>query len=438
MSTQALNVFDGAVRIGVLGYESLDESFSFDYDPQWLERTESYPISPHIPMSGQSAASSTLRRFLDNLLPEGRALDIVATANRVSKNNIYGLIRELGQETSGALSFLPEDAQPMRDSASKREISHNELQHRIRERARIPFMVWDGRVRMSIAGYQDKLAVYLDHDRLFLVEGAWASTHILKPEPPENRLPMLVANEHFCMCLARRLGLEAASVSILRLPDPVLLIQRFDRAPEAERVRRLHIIDACQALNFPVAHKYERNFGSGGDVRHIRDGVSFQRLFSLAGYTVQKAVTRLGLVRWALFNYLIGNCDAHGKNVSFFCTRDGLWLAPFYDLVSAVQYQDLDHELAMAYGDEFLLPEIAPFQWADFANLTGTPRSLLAREMRRMAKAALTSAPAQAAETIYADEERALVESISAFVQSQAKKLLDMATPMTQVDPSQL
>lgn len=438
MTQQALGVFDGTARVGRLGYESLDETFSFDYDAHWPELAESYAISPHISMFGQPAASSTLRRFLDNLLPEGRALDIVSTANQVSKNNIYGLIRELGQETSGALSFLSEGTAPMRNGDSKREISHDELRSRINERALVPFMVWDGRVRMSIAGYQDKLPVYLDQERLYLVEGALASTHILKPEPAQGRLPMLVANEHFCMSLARRLDLPAAPVSILRLPDPVLVIERFDRVREAERVRRIHIIDACQALNFPVSYKYERNFGSGRDVRQIRDGVSFPRLFSLAKYTVQKAVTRLGLVRWALFNYLIGNCDAHGKNLSFFCRHDGLWLAPFYDLVSVVQYDGIDHELAMAYGDEFLLREIAPFQWADFAHLTGTPRPVLAREMRRLGKAALAAAPAQASESIYVDEEKTVVDRIGAFVQSQAKKLLDMATPMTQVDSSRL
>lgn len=438
MTRQALEVFDGMARVGRLGYESLDETFSFEYDPRWLELAGSYSISPHILTYGQPAPSSTIRRFLDNLLPEGRALDVVATANRVSKNNLYGLIRELGQETSGALSFLPEGAGTTRNSAAKREIGRDELRQRIEERAQLPFMVWDGRVRMSIAGYQDKLAVYLDHDRMYLVEGELASTHILKPEP-EGGLPMLVANEHFCMSLARRLGLAAAGVDILRLPDPVLVVERFDRVRDDERVRRLHIIDGCQALNFPASYKYERNFGSGRDVRHFRDGASFRLLFSLAAeYTVQKAVTRLGMMRWALFNYLIGNTDAHGKNISFFCRHDGLWLAPFYDLVSVVQYDGLDHELAMSYGDAFLLKEIAPYQWADFAAVTGTPRPLLAREMRRLGKAALAAAPAQAAEDIYVSAEKDLVQRIGTFVQDQAKKLLEMATPMTQIDPSLL
>jgi serine/threonine-protein kinase HipA len=438
MTRHSLNVFDGARCVGRLAYESLDEVFAFEYDPQWAESADTYSISPHILMTGQSASSSTVRRFLENLLPEGRALDIVATTNQVPKNNIYGLIRELGQETSGALSFLPEHAESPSGGSTKREISRAELRQRINERAQVPFMVWDGRVRMSIAGYQDKLAVYLEGDRFYLVEGELASTHILKPEPYESRLPMLVANEHFCMSLAARLGLVAARVSILRLPEPMLVIERFDRIQQGDRVRRLHIIDACQALNFPVSYKYERNFGSGRDVRQIRDGVSFARLFSLAEYAVQKAVTRLAMVRWALFNYLIGNSDVHGKNCSFFCRRDGLWLAPFYDLVSVAQYESIDHELAMAYGDEFLLPEITPFQWADFAHRTGTPRSLLAREMRRMGKSALDASAKQAADAVYVAAESQLVEGISLLVQAQAGKLIEMAGPMMQVDASLL
>jgi serine/threonine-protein kinase HipA len=438
MTRHALTVFNGMRRVGELGYESLDEVFSFEYDPQWAESPDSFSISPHIPVVGSPASSSTIRRFLENLLPEGRALDIVSTTNQVSKNNIYGLIRELGQETSGALTFLPEQAESPPRGSRKREITRDELRRRINERAQVPFMVWDGRVRMSIAGYQDKLAVYLDGDRFYLVEGELASTHILKPEPYEAGLPMLVANEHFCMSLAAQLGLVVAGVSILRLPEPVLVIERFDRVRRVEAVHRLHIIDACQALNFPVAYKYERNFGSGRDVRQIRDGVSFPRLFSLSEYTVQKAVTRLALVRWALFNYLIGNSDAHGKNCSFFCRRDGLWLAPFYDLVSVAQYESIDHELAMAYGDEFLLPEISPFQWADFAHSTGTPRPLLAREMRRMAKSALAASAKQAADPVYVDGERKLVEAISTRLQDQARKLIDGAAPMLQVDASLL
>ncbi len=433
MSLHSMGVFDGHARVGTVGYDSLDERFSFEYEESWRKAERSYSISPHVSMTGTPAQSGTVRRFLENLLPEGRALDIVSTTHQVSRNNIYGLIRELGRETTGALSFLGGDEMPA-GQTSRREITRSELRQRLEERARLPFAVWDGRVRMSIAGYQDKLPVYLDGDRLYLVEGELASTHILKPEPAEGGLAMLVANEHFGMQLAGRLGLAAAPVSILRLPDPVLVVERFDREREADGVRRRHIIDACQALDLPVAYKYERNFGSGRDVRHIRDGVSFPRLLSTADYTVRKAATRLALIRWALFQFLLGNTDAHGKNISFFCNREGLELAPCYDLVSVIQYSGLDHELAMAFGDEFLLDAIRPYDWAEFARRTGTPRAVLAREMRRLGAAAPAAAARQAAQPEYVGAERAFVAKIAAFVQGQGDKLARMSPDMLKVD----
>lgn len=433
MTLYHLHVLDGRAPVGTLGYESLEERFSFEYTEVWRHLRSAYSISPHILLAGQPPASGTVRRFVENLLPEGRALEIVATTHQVARNNLYGLIRVLGQETSGALSFSTDAAVPHYVNA-RREITREEFATRMAQRAEIPMSIWDGRVRLSIAGYQDKLAVYMEDERMFLVEGAFASTHILKPEPAGNRLPMLVANEHFCMQLARRLGLPVANVSLLRLPDPVLVVERYDRLRQTEGVRRLHAIDSCQGLDLPSTYKYERIFGSGRDVAHIRDGVSFERLFSLSAYTVQPAVTRLHLLRWALLQFLIGNSDAHGKNVSFFCSPDGLTLAPFYDLVSVVQYAELDHEMAMAYGDEFHADQITPCDWAMFAEKTGTARSLLAREMRRMGAAAAAAVPLQLDDAHYAAAERKFLESVAAYVTAQARKLIDMRTPMLRVE----
>lgn len=432
MTVHSLNVFDASARVGAVDYESLDDGFSFRYDERWVRSDGAYSISPHILLLGEAASSGTVRRFLENLLSEGRALDVVATTFQVARNNLYGLLRQLGQETAGALSFLMTD--PQARPTTRREVTPAELKQRLDERAEVPFAVWDGRVRMSIAGYQDKLSVYMDDGHMYLVEGELASTHILKPQPADDRLPMLVANEHYCMTLAMRLGLPAAPVSILRVPEPVLVVERFDRLRDVERVRRLHIIDGCQALNFPVAYKYERNFGSGRDVRNIRDGVSFERLFSVAEFAMEKASTRMGLLRWAIFQYLIGNCDAHGKNISFFCKPAGLSLAPHYDLVSVVQYDGLDHELAMAFGDEFNLDDVRPIDWAAFAERTGIPRVLLRREMERIGRAAAESAGQQADDESYQGKEKAMTSAIAAYVQGQAQKLIQMARPMLSAD----
>jgi serine/threonine-protein kinase HipA len=187
---------------------------------------------------------------------------------------------------------------------------------------------------MSVAGLQDKLLVYIDRSfadggRIFLVDGQrLASTHILKPDTGNPQTPHLAVNEHFCMSLARRMGLPAAEVALLRTPRPVLVVRRFDRevvdVGGQARVHRHHMIDACQACDVPVAYKYERNLGNAEAVRHIRDGVSFERLFGCADVAANKAAARLTMLRWTLFQFLIGNSDAHGKNFSFFVLPGGL------------------------------------------------------------------------------------------------------------------
>ncbi|MFP3740349.1 type II toxin-antitoxin system HipA family toxin, partial [Burkholderia sp. SIMBA_019] len=89
----------------------------------------------------------------------GRALDVASIVNQISKENVFGLVRVLGKEPVGALSFAPpsdlpgapvEAAPPLR-----RPISTEELSQRIRERDLVDFPVWDGKVRLSVAGYQD-------------------------------------------------------------------------------------------------------------------------------------------------------------------------------------------------------------------------------------------------------------------------------------------
>lgn len=434
MSNHKLQVFDGQFHIGQVIYDALDEQFSFHYTEQWLGKRGAYPLSPHFPLNGAHASSGTVRRFIENLLPEGRALDIAAAHHNVTKNNVYGLIRQLGQETAGALSFLAERQHNLQAVTQKREVTVSELADRIARRNEVPFAVWDGKVRMSMAGYQDKLPVYHDGDRLFLVEGALSSTHILKPEPADERMPFLVANEHFCMTLASRLGLNSAPVAILRLPSPVLLVERFDRLRTDQVVTRVHIIDACQALDFPVAYKYEQNLGSGKDVRNIRDGVSYPTLFSLQDKSSSKARTIRTLANWALLQFLIGNSDAHGKNYSFFCRPEGLEPTPLYDLVSVVQYAGIEHAMAMAYGDEFVLAKITPYAFADFAHRTGLERRFLSREMKRLARLALHHAPRLAADPVYLGGETEIVGQIAAYVVAQAEKLIDLSTKMLEVD----
>lgn len=448
-AAHALTLWADGQQVATLSHAPLDDRWSLDYAPDWVKAPASFPLSPALPLEppADGYAPGAVKRFVENLLPEGRALDITATTYKVSKSNIYALISALGTETTGAFRFWqPREVPPAVSATPPREVTREELNKRLDERDDIPLAVWDGKVRMSIAGVQDKLMVYVDRalndgGRLYLVEPPLASTHILKPEPGRPVTPHLVVNEHFCMSLAHRMKLPVAEVSIYRTPRPVLVVRRFDRevvqSDEGQpgvQVRRLHIIDACQASDLPATYKYERNLGSGEHVRNIREGVSFEELFDRVEQTVNKAAARLTLLRWALFQFLIGNCDAHGKNFSFFVRREGLEPAPWYDLVSVVQYPGIDHELAMAWGDAFKLEEVTAFQMADFAKRCGVDRRLFQREASRLARLATTHAPAQALMPDYEEDgERAFAGQLQDFVLRQAVKLTKLAADAAKI-----
>lgn len=84
-------------------------------------------------------------------------------------------------------------------------------------------------------------------------------------------------------------------------------MQRFDRhVDEAGQVSRLHQIDLCQLLNRWAGYKYESE-----------GGVTFEEAFRALDQTRQPAVSRNQLLRWLIFNYIVGNSDAHAKNIAF-------------------------------------------------------------------------------------------------------------------------
>lgn len=461
MTQHILHVCTQDRPVGQLTFDPLDNRYDFRYHPSWVGESDAFYLSPAIPLEGEPASAGSVQRFLENLLPEGHALDIVSNNESISKSNTFGLVRALGREPVGALSFLALDAdeeqlarelQAQKNAAIRRPVSDEELSERIRKRELVPFPIWDGKVRMSVAGYQDKLQVLIEGGSLSLVDGALGSSHLLKPESLNPNTPHLVANEHFCMTLARQIKLSVAPVSIRRIPEPILLIERFDRQivwddakpNTAKAVLRHHVIDGCQALDLPVSYKYERNLGSNRDVRNIREGVSFERLFRLMDKTSSNSArlfespgtTRQFMLRWAILNLLLGNSDAHGKNISFFVHPYGMNHAPLYDLVSVGVYDgnSISHELAMAYGDEFRIEDLSPFALADFAYRTGTPASQLAREIRNLASATAHLAPTLANSDIYVGEERDLVWKISEFIQRQADRLIAMAPDIPKVD----
>ena len=141
------------------------------------------------------------------------------------------------------------------------------------------------------------------------------------------------------------------------------------RQPDMDCMQRLHIIDGCQAIDLSVDAKCKRNFGNGADVRHIRDGASFQRILGIRRHLETPASGIQRLVLWQVTTTLhLGNSGAHGKSNSFHLGRAGLNVAKLYGLLSVLRYHSLklEHTLAIAFEDAFELEDVKSFALAEF------------------------------------------------------------------------
>ena len=324
MSGRSLRASINQQEVGSL--QEVAGLWSFQYTPDWLANPKGFALSPHIPLSAQplldGASQRPVQWYFDNLLPEEDQRVLLAKDARLDAADAFGLLAWYGAESAGSVTLLPPEAAPQTIELL-RPLPDDALQARIRQLPKSP-LTHAAIKRMSLAGAQHKLAVVLEDGALFEPAGATPSTHILKPDHPDADYPHSVINEWFVMRLARRLGLDVPEVHRRYVPSPVYLIDRFDRVAGAQGWQRRHAIDACQLLGLDRSFKYTQG--------------SMDSLAALANACRSPAVARTRLFGWLVFNVLVGNSDAHLKNLSFLVSHEGVQLAPFYDLLSVATY----------------------------------------------------------------------------------------------------
>lgn len=375
-----INQLDIYVNFELAAYIFLQQDqLVWEYSEAW-KRT-GFAVSPHLPLN-EAIPNINVSRFLRNLLPEGQALEELIKCYNLSKTNTFALLRALGLDIPGSMVAVAHE-QTMPTEGEFRPIHHDELARRLDNQKQLSLIIWDGKPRLSVAGVQDKINVVVDDNQdMGFGEGALCSTHLLKFE--KQTLSHLVLNEYVSMQLAAACGLDVANTTLMHFGEhSALLVERFDRKRVSKcEVRRYHVIDGCQALNLPPEYKYERNYGSGRDVAHIREGASVLKLFKFAEQCTNPAVTKKKMLDWILFNILIYNADAHGKNISFFVSKNGMSLTPFYDLVNIKMYNEFEQDMAMAIGDEFDSDSIHAYQLADFADSCSLSRRFVAKQFQ--------------------------------------------------------
>lgn len=382
------------------------------YDRDWLVYEHRFPISLSLPLGTETVVGGVAHAFLKNLLPEGQVREAVCQRLGISVDNDVALLRAIGGECAGALSVVNRTAVSSKSSpGSYRPLDAKQLAAMV-SREQVPLLIAGPPTRLSLAGAQDKVPVALIDDRMHLPIAGAASTHILKL--PHARFPHVPLNEMFVMGLAQRIGIDSARADLVLATDPPsLLVERYDRQRSGNRVVRLHQEDLCQAIGLPPSSKYEQEGGPTlvSAIAIVRD------------HTRQPLVDVRRLVEWQAFNVVVGNCDGHGKNLSFLYAGRELDLAPFYDLMSTRAYTALDRRLAMSVGGRRDPNELHRSHWEAFAREAGLGPRVVVDIVSNVAERVLGDLPAWTA--VYRERfgQRPVLETLPTSIRRSAQRL---------------
>jgi serine/threonine-protein kinase HipA len=358
---------------------------SFEYRESWLAKSGATPLSQSLPLRKERFPSRECRGFFGGILPEESKREIVARNLGISAGNDYAMLERIGGECAGAVTFMPAgQVLPNRDY-HYRKLDAKELAGILRELPKHPLLAGEKGIRLSLAGAQDKVAVRIEGDEVSLPLGGAPSTHILKPAV--ERFAGVVSNEALCMKLAAQTNLPAANVQTRKIEDvEYLLVERYDRRHVTTEgvpgVERLHQEDFCQAQNIVPEMKYQKE-----------GGPSFKQCFTLLRNVSSAPVIDLGrLLDAAVFNYLVGNNDAHGKNFSLVYLGVGtainaVRLAPLYDVISTIYYPELNTDMAMRIGREYSSEKVMPKDFQQLAEDAGFAKPLVRRRVPELADA---------------------------------------------------
>ena len=380
MTVRVLNVWWNGRIVGQFTQDRHGD-IGFAYAEAWLEDEKALPLSVSLPKRPERFSRRECRPFFGGLLPEESQRLVAAQALGVSPANDFALLDRLGGDVAGALQLLPEDQEPIgggliadRQTAALDEVGIVRILDALPTR---PLLAGQEGLRLSLAGAQSKAPVVLIDGQVALPLPGQATTHILKP--PIARFPGTTENEAFAMRLAAAIGLDVAPVDPRSANGrPFLLVNRYDRHHDGDGVvLRIHQEDFCQALGVPPETKY----ASEG-------GPTFKDCFELLRRVSARPGTDIAkLLDAAIFNLVIGNADAHGKNFSILYDHSGPRMAPLYDLLSTVAYPDLSPKLAMRIGKRATLADMDADGWQAFSKETGVSLPLVRRRVKELTDA---------------------------------------------------
>lgn len=381
--SRALDVYLHGVYAGQLIQNDVGKLL-FTYDASYVAK-EQLALSLSLPLRLETYEGDVPKAFFSGLLPEDILCHRLAKYLGVSERNPFALLEAIGGECAGALSFYPEGIAPPKPEETDIEVLEDQKLHDILELLkRRPLLAGMDGLRLSLAGAQDKIAVGVRNKKIALIKGSAPTTHILKPMIAG--IKDSVQNELFCMRLARLVGINVPKTEIHYLNKiSYYLVERYDRQKDENgKIQRLHQEDFCQAMGIMPEIKYEREGGP-----NITQCQQFLRVHS-----AKPAVDQINFLQRIIFNYLIGNADAHGKNFSLLYRNKMPELSPAYDLLSTAVYPDISKKMAMKIGGKYKPEEIFMRHWQRLVPDTVVAKKNLGKQIKTMAAGCLEKADA--------------------------------------------
>jgi serine/threonine-protein kinase HipA len=388
---KSLDVYLQSDLVGHLS-QDIGGQMHFQYAESWLDGSGAAPLSQSLPLRRERFSQKECRGYFGGILPEASNREVVARNLGISARNDFAMLKEIGGECAGAVTFVPTGDRLPENPNSHWTLSSSELAAVLRELRKRPLLAGQEGMRQSLAGAQDKVAVCLSGDEISLPLDGAPSTHVLKPAV--ERFEGVVQNESLCMRLAAAIGLPTAKVEARSVEGmDYLLVERYDRVYRKDSIHepvleRLHQEDFCQALGIVSEMKYQNE-----------GGPSLKQCFALLRKVSSAPVIDLAhLLDAVIFNYLVGNNDAHGKNFSLLyrglgTDRPNVGLAPLYDILSTVYYPEISQKMAMKLGDEYSFEKVRPHSFEQLAEEAGLEKSLLIGRVAEMVEEILTVLP---------------------------------------------
>ncbi len=330
----SLNVFLNNDFIGILSKDD-NGGFCFKYNSNAKQK-----LSLSLPLREEIFSNKECRGFFNGLLPESEQVRVaIGKKYGINPKNDFSLLNAIGYDCAGAVAFFEDIPSNLKEfyDIDGTILSDDELEKYINELPKKPLASGSDK-RLSLAGAQDKTAIVIIDKKIAIPQDNVPSTHILKPAIKDYK--ETIENEYICMKVAEKLGIKIPNIQIGQANNTkYFLVERYDREIKGKQIKRIHQEDFCQASNIPSAYKYQTE--GGGD---------FKQCIEILKKTTRPAVSIKQFVELMIFNYLIGNNDAHGKNFSILYKNNDTIFAPAYDILCTEAYPNLSNKMAMKIG----------------------------------------------------------------------------------------